>query len=216
MKRLITSIIAMSLILFFSSCSPAQTPPTVQSNAGQAVQWWQVVSGIIAIPVALLGLIYTYYLIKKTNLESKKIQLEIAEKQNQFRDPDTKEGEKSHFVESVIIENQLVFNIILRFILLGLINTVWGFVSDGLQYLVTGFGWGIVSIFSGSTNNYDYTNVLPFIAIIGNILPTIGRLIIFLGLGWPLFKDVNKILGVDLKSIFTSIIRVGKNDKQTS
>jgi len=45
------------------------------------IPWWQVVTGIIDIPAAVVGLIYTYRLSAKTRLESRKLQLEILEKE---------------------------------------------------------------------------------------------------------------------------------------
>jgi hypothetical protein len=46
-----------------------------------AVPWWQVISGILAIPAALLGLMYTYRLYQKTNIEIRERYLSILEKE---------------------------------------------------------------------------------------------------------------------------------------
>lgn len=47
----------------------------------QELSWWQVGAGVLSIPATLLGLAYTWALIRKTKLESRKIQLEIVEKE---------------------------------------------------------------------------------------------------------------------------------------
>jgi hypothetical protein len=41
--------------------------------------WWQVVTGIISIPAGLIGLYYLFLQIKKTLLESKKLEAEVKE-----------------------------------------------------------------------------------------------------------------------------------------
>jgi hypothetical protein len=42
--------------------------------------WYKIATGVIAIPTAMLGLLFSYRLLRKTNLETKKLQLEIDEK----------------------------------------------------------------------------------------------------------------------------------------
>lgn len=48
-------------------------------------QWWKVVLGIISIPAGLIGIYYSFVLIKKTRLEAEKTKLEILEKQDILR-----------------------------------------------------------------------------------------------------------------------------------
>ena len=43
-------------------------------------EWYTVVGGIIAVPIAIIGAVATLYTIRKTNLESRKILLDIEEK----------------------------------------------------------------------------------------------------------------------------------------
>jgi len=44
-------------------------------------QWWEIIVGILSIPAAIIGLFYTFVLIKKTLLEARKTKLEILEKE---------------------------------------------------------------------------------------------------------------------------------------
>lgn len=63
--------------LTYISLSIAEaTPP--------GIPWWQVVTGILAIPTALLALVYTYRLYLKTHLEMRKLALEIIEKEREL------------------------------------------------------------------------------------------------------------------------------------
>ena len=47
----------------------------------QDLKWWEVAAGALSVPVALLGFIYTIFLIRKTDFETKKLKLEVAEKE---------------------------------------------------------------------------------------------------------------------------------------
>jgi hypothetical protein len=61
--------------------------PSVALAADEAIKplpsWWQVATGILAIPAAVLGLVYSFFQIQKTRLETHKIALELrrAEKE---------------------------------------------------------------------------------------------------------------------------------------
>jgi hypothetical protein len=209
MKTVLILMAVMLLVFFVSACGPLQVPAVEQSNNGQQPQWWEVASGIVAIPVALMGLAYSYILIKKTNLESKKIQLEIVEKQSKLKDKKVNESEKSHLVATALVENQLAFNIILRFILLNLIYSIWEYVTRGYNILIQGLSIAM-NIAAANYHTSFSESFLIFSYVLGNILtflPQIGSLMIFLGLGWPLFKDVNRLLGIDIKSVFLSMFR---------
>jgi hypothetical protein len=50
----------------------------VSSVNVSAVSWWQVVTGVIAIPSALLGLYYLSLQIKKIRVESKDLQTQLS------------------------------------------------------------------------------------------------------------------------------------------
>src|SRR5260221_7123073 len=63
---------------------PAQLP-------AHPPEWWEIVTGVLAIPAAILGLAYSYVLIQKTRYETPKLQaetekiaLEIREKRNRL------------------------------------------------------------------------------------------------------------------------------------
>jgi hypothetical protein len=53
------------------------------SDSGN-LPWWQVATGLLAIPTALFGLAYTYRLYQKTQLESRELRLKIIERERQL------------------------------------------------------------------------------------------------------------------------------------
>lgn len=50
-------------------------------QAIEHLSWWQVGAVALSIPVTLLAIVYTWVLIRKTSLESRKLSLEILEKE---------------------------------------------------------------------------------------------------------------------------------------
>jgi len=52
--------------------------------SGASMPWWQVISGVLAIPATMLGLVYTYRLYQKTHLEMRRLELEITEKEREL------------------------------------------------------------------------------------------------------------------------------------
>jgi hypothetical protein len=55
-----------------------------QTVATKVPTWYEQASGILAIPITIIGAAYSYVLIKKTRLEVRKTELEIREKEKQL------------------------------------------------------------------------------------------------------------------------------------
>jgi hypothetical protein len=99
------------------------------ADASQPPHWYEQVTGVIAIPAAIVALAYSYLLIRKTQLESRKLELEIGiaertEKSAVDRQlPPT--GERSvhdvHRLESIAetLANRRYFILILRSVVSG-------------------------------------------------------------------------------------------------
>ena len=56
----------------------------LQAGMPHGDTWWQIVTGILAIPAAMLGLVYTYRLYQKTQLEIRELHLKIIERERQL------------------------------------------------------------------------------------------------------------------------------------
>jgi len=133
-------------------------------------QWWETTQGVIAIPAALLGIFGTYFLIVKTRLESKKLQLEIDEKQRALDAAKAAQDpiRAAEIIAEPTFEVRRVQDVILRAILLFLLLSFWTLIQ---------------TIFS----------VLPF----GGILSLVYWLV-FVAMGWPILLDVLKTLRIDV------------------
>src|SRR5579864_3199307 len=73
---LIKPLIIATLLLQEAGNGTAPKP-----TKSEPPQWYEVVTGVIAIPAGLLGLVYAHAVYQKTKRESRKLDLEIAEKE---------------------------------------------------------------------------------------------------------------------------------------
>src|SRR4029077_6348903 len=98
---------------------------------------------IIAIPVTIVGVAYSYVLIKKTRLESRKTELEIREKLIALeKTPAMTASQVGSTLSSPLITFS-IGSLLLRYVLLELILWFSGIVSEPLSYLFKGLGLGV-------------------------------------------------------------------------
>ena len=111
-------LLVLSAVLVATSAQAADEP--------KIPHWYEVITGIIAIPAALIGLAYS--LIKKTRLESRKTELEILEKERQLSQvaPTVSRATLSDFISAPAGGNRLILLLLLRFVILYLVLTAWG------------------------------------------------------------------------------------------
>src|SRR5579872_33359 len=80
----LAKFIFVSLLLF-------QEGPSVETakkgKPDRPPEWYEVVTGIMAIPLTLVGGVYSWALIRKTNLEARRTELEIQEKERDHDRP---------------------------------------------------------------------------------------------------------------------------------
>lgn len=167
------------------------------SEATKAPQWWEVVGGILAIPVAITGLAYSYVLIHKTRLESRKTELEIKEKETALQQLSEAEHEAALEIVQPIIEGRQAQYLVLRFILLWVVLRLWSLIHSAFGFLINGIMFGTQEL-----TGIDVNNPLVFIPfLIVQYLPQLVTWFIVIGFGWPLFRDVNTFLNIDIKSL---------------
>jgi len=173
--------------------------------------WWEVATGILAIPVALIGLAYSYVLIKKTRLEAKKTELEIREKQSQLQKFNELQPEVIERLVAPIADSRVTQFLILRFILLYLILHTWSLLERGFGLVLKGLAFGIFAIIGESTDPEPAWLIAPYLIL--NNLPEVGYWIVFFAIGWPLFRDINDVVGLNMRELF-SWRKDGKKDAE--
>ncbi len=87
----------------------------------------------------------------------------------------------------------------MRYIVLELTLSIYRGLTSPLQWLES-LAIGGTQLITGGYFGLGRFNVeVAGTQTIGSIMIDVGYWILFIALGWPLFKDVNAILGIDLK-----------------
>jgi len=187
------------LLLVIPSFALAQDAST---GGGEA--WYKIITGIIAIPAALLGLLVTLNMIKKTSLESKKLELEIKQKEEQAVDLVSSDAAVN--LARPIGQGQRGLLLIIRFVILELALRLWSVVPSAVAYITSAIQTFPLLIFDydvyeklepGSASGVAILLVTHLVAI---LLAIVYWSIIF-GFGWPLFKDTCRYLNIPIKSL---------------
>jgi hypothetical protein len=185
------------IILVIALLAPTKTvfaQDTSDPDTVEALPWWQVVTGILAIPAALIGLVYTYRLSQKTRLEARKLQLEILEKEGKTRKADQKIPEYKEIIKSPQAVAASVQDFVIRFIILYLANLGWGLIASFITPLV-----GALSAYWIMQQNIDLSESLTTLLGVNFVtqITSIGNWIIFFVLGLPLLSDITRSVGFD-------------------
>lgn len=170
------------------------------SSSSSTLPWWQVASGVIGIPTALLGLIYTYRLSQKTRLESRKLQLEIIEKERLALSPDstTEVSDEVRATTQVRLSTTRTQDFTVRFIICWLATQGWSFVTTFLTPFLNAVSIAVYQYFQKhGVDTQKWSFVLAF-SVLAGIL-NFGDTVIFLVLGLPLLLGIATSLGIKHK-----------------
>lgn len=168
-----------------------------EEEAAKAKQWWEVVGGILAIPAGVVSLAYSYVLIRKTRLEARKTELEIIEKESQLQKLTAETSEAAREIVAPLVQGRQAQYLILRFVLLYVVLKLWDVITSAFSVLVTGAALGAYQF--AKIDIEDNSLLIPFFFV--SKLPQVVDWLIVLGLGLPLFRDLNRFLNIDLKTI---------------
>jgi hypothetical protein len=141
-------------------------------------EWWQTVNGIIGIGIAIFTLGGALFAIPKLRLESKKLKLEIREKERALADARAADDpiKAAEIVAEPTFQVRTAQDIILRAILLVMILYIWNFIqvifSDQL-------GVGILDL-----SFRDILIVLYWV--------------ILAAMGWPVLLDILQALSIGI------------------
>lgn len=159
--------------------------------------WWTVVAGIIAVPAAVLGLFYTSALIKKTGLESRKMELEIAEGTSKLETAETHPAVRNltQVVAGPLIAGRRAQELLLRFIVLYLVLQAWNVVGDLFNIVQLGFASGVAdAVINRRAGALETTTFVVFLVL--QELPRVGHYLVLFGLGIPILTDALRQLNI--------------------
>jgi hypothetical protein len=202
--------LAMLQRLTLALCALLAWAPAHAAEAEAAVAppaWWQATTGILGIPTAIVGLAYSYVLIRKTHLEvrkteleNRKLELEIAASGKPIGAAEQAELEA---VIRPIYQRKAVNFILVRFVLFALVVAFWGAFESLISLSVNALFYlgGRALGHDLFSSNGDHPEMMFVIAALVK-LPQIAYAIVILAIGAPLFRDCNKMLGIDLLAVF--------------
>ena len=188
-------------ILAFATASlvpdQAGAQQAIAPVAGEA--WYKVATGVIAVPAALMGLVISWNMMQRSRLETRKLELEISEKQKQIHN--SAPAEKLELLSTPLGDSQRALLLIIRFVLLELTLRIWNFVPQAVSYIMLAIFYLLYFIMPTDT----FLQVSPTITTIAptgiSFLFRIVYWIIVFGFGWPLFKDTCSFLNIPIRSL---------------
>ena len=194
--------IAWSVALVVASAPVVTAQGTGTGAASEA--WYKVATGIIGIPAALVALAIAVKVLRKTTLESRKLELEIVEKQKILGQEFAKQGLQD--IAKPIGDNQRALLLVVRFAVLELTLRLWGFVPAAFAKL-TGSAPLVLYFIGGDmaqsldSRSAPIVSAIAATAAISLALDVVYWSIVF-GFGWPLLKDTCRFLGIEIRSLF--------------
>lgn len=170
----------------------------VDAAAEETQDWKQIISWVLGLPVAFAAAMGTIYVLPKARLESRKLQLEVIEKERALGLAQVKEdpGQVAAVVAEPIFETRRAQDLILRFVLLYLLLQAWSVVSGILGAALAGAQIGLNNAVEGDASPFVVAGYLLAAAVAS--LPGVVRSLLFVVVGWPLLLDVAKLLRFDL------------------
>ncbi len=161
--------------MYYSLITASLTPVAESSSH---LEWWQTTTGIIGIPTAILAIFASWFLITKTRLESRKLQLEIREKEQALADARTADDpiRAAEIVAEPTFQVRRDQDIILRAILLFLVLSCWRL----FEFIFSDLSLG------------PHIAALSFADIV-----SIVYWLVFVAMGWPLLLDTLQVLRVN-------------------
>lgn len=169
---------------------------TTVSETADAIPWWTMVTGIIAIPAAVLAIAVSYVMVKKTRLESRKLELEIAEKESLLGSADARSTGRSVEVSAteILLEDRRVQDLILRSILLLFILQTWNIVERLVDTFIVSMGVSFAALWPEPALFIEAT--FYWLLLVFKSLPSVGYYLVLTALGGPILIGILKYLDI--------------------
>jgi hypothetical protein len=195
---------ALLVVLIALACAPvtlaaADAPP----SDGEA--WYKVVTGIIAIPAAAIGFVISLQVLRKTTLESRKLELELQQKSTTAESAQS-EQETLQTIARPVTDSNRALLLVLRFIVLEVTLRLWDIVPSGFGFVTRVVPTAVLMFYRSRIEEIDFWSwpilsaaVAP--ALISTLFSIVYWSIVF-GFGWPLLKDTCRFLNINIKSFW--------------
>lgn len=177
-------------------------------TAKEGIPWTTVLTAIVSVPATIFTLIGSAWLIKKTRLENRKLELEIEEKEIALGKVAATSSDKAfaELVAQPLFEGRRVQEIILRSILLILMLQAWKIGGLLLTYLTPS---GVFYTFYPRPSQWILT-LLYLIILLIKVAPIVGYYVVLLGMGTSIVLDILRHLNIRIPNL---VDRLGRGAK---
>jgi|GEM_PF-5704987 len=192
------------ILLLVAHLTAVAEPAT---SAPESPAWYQVVVGILTIPTTFFGVFASYYLVKKTRNESKRLAQELEQNELKVVQANDAPTAAARIVSGPVFEGRKAQDILVRFVLLYLVLQAWGLVSGLFQVASSG---GEYALFNAMQQDHSSMATIGYVAIgILGTIPSVVSALLFVAIGLPLLLDITKLLNLQLPNwAFSSSTRI--------
>jgi hypothetical protein len=154
------------------------------------------------------------YWVRKTNVEIVKMHaeiektgLEIREKREALHLDSTQRSSEESSITALIepiSQNRTAIFLLLRFAIFGVVVMIWLSLESLLRFIMISVILGTGYIFGVNESEFDFEHhpVLTACALVLKNAPEGLFFVIILALGLPLFRDINRLLGISADGPF--------------
>jgi hypothetical protein len=191
---------AAVLILSFPSVVAAQdtaTQGTAQQPAFVPPIWLQAVGGVAGTVAAVMGIWTAFLTSQKSRLEMRKLQLELLEKQGKLQPGERNYVRVSDIVSSPQLLTLVVQDFIIRFLIIYIVRFGLSIFESLFVNPIRLLSQAILSVL-----DVPFLYSSPIFNMFFSVILSIGDLIIFAALAWPLLVDIGRTFGLPLRIPF--------------
>jgi hypothetical protein len=167
------------------------------TKAGSEARY-KIATGVIGIPAALLGLVTSYNILRKTTLESRKLEIEIQEKTRQSH-PDAQEQTRVAMVSRSDLHRAVL--LLIRFVILELTLRLWNVVPTVFGYATRAAASAFMLANRDNLGNFRVTLAASLAPTVIHLAFDVVYWVMVFGFGWPLLKDTCSYLGISVQSL---------------
>jgi hypothetical protein len=182
------------------------TQPILAAVASLAVQaaqpevWYKVIAGVIAIPAALLGLVLSYNILRKTTLETRKLERELR---LPAETPSSAPRESHGFSFPAQPQVGSALLLLIRFVVLEVTLRLWNVVPIAVGYLTAGLAYGYLWVVRPDSLSAELTVAMSAGSQVIRLAFDLIYWLMAFGFGWPLLKDTCVVLGIRVDSLLS-------------
>ncbi len=173
----------------------ALSGPALADQPARTPEWWEIATGIAAVPAAIVGIVTAYYTAVKSRLEARKLELDLRSQEAALSSTTSartaSETPAANPLLSPLIDRTKIDYFMLRFVLLYLMVEFWQILNQVLGFVLGGAYMTMTQYFHVGSSSPALQIVLFGMTEVAKF----GWIAVVLLVGLPLYKDIAKHIG---------------------